>query len=147
MAHQFANVLIHAAFSTKGSRDTIPQELLPKLWKYFAGIGTNKGIPVITSGGIANHVHLLFALPATMTLASALQVLKANSSRWIGEHGIEFAWQEGYGAVSVSASNRETVRHYIEHQAEHRAKHSFEAEFLSLLQKSGVPFDPDKVFD
>ena len=64
--------------------------------------------------------------------------------------GIEFArffvLKMQYGAFSVSASNAEAVRHYIEHQAEHHAKHSFEDEFVSLLRKSNVAYDPQFVF-
>jgi len=96
----------------------------------------------------APRITLICSLhcPASVPLAKAVQVLKANSSRWLGEHGFEFAWQEGYGAFSVSASNRDAVRHYIEHQAEHHAKHSFEDEFVSLLRKSRVEYDPQFVF-
>jgi len=75
-----------------------------------------------------------------------VQALKANSSRWLSEHGFEFEWQEGYGAFSVSASNLAAVKHYIEHQAEHHAKHSFEDEFVALLRKSGVKYDSEFVF-
>ena len=105
-------------------------------------LGILKDAAVLCVGGTANHVHLLIGLPASMPLAKALQILKANSSRWIGEHGFDFAWQEGYGAFSVSASNVGAVKYYIEHQVEHHAKHSFESEFVSLLQKSGVAYDP-----
>jgi REP element-mobilizing transposase RayT len=89
---------------------------------------------------------LLIALPASMPLAKAMQVLKANSSRWLGEHEGDFAWQEGYGAFSISASNVEAVKYYIQHQPEHHAKHSFEDEFVSLLKKSSVGYDPEFVF-
>ena len=57
-----------------------------------------------------------------------------------------FAWQEGYGAFSVSSSNADAVRRYIEHQVEHHAKHSFENEFVSLLRKCNVAYDPQFVF-
>ena len=46
----------------------------------------------------------------------------------------------------MSASNRQAVRHYVEHQAEHHAGRSFEEEFVTLLQKSGVEYDPQFVF-
>jgi REP element-mobilizing transposase RayT len=95
MAHKYPNLLIHLVFSTKDRRDLIPDELRPVLWKYLAGIGRNHAIPVLAAGGTANHVHLLIALPSDVTVAKAVQVLKANSSRWIGEHSIDFAWQEG----------------------------------------------------
>src|SRR5579871_4234481 len=122
MAHRYPNILVHCVFSTKERRDLIPNKTLPVLWKYFAGIGRNHGIPVLSAGGTSNHSHLLIALPSDITVAKAVQVLKANSSRWLHEHGGEFAWQEGYGAFSVSASNKEAVKDYIAHQAEHHQK-------------------------
>src|SRR5689334_10358676 len=119
MAHKYPNVLIHFVFSTKQRQPLIPDDLQPKLWKYFVGIGHNHHIPILAAGGIANHAHLLVSLPSDITMAKAIQVLKANSSRWIGEHATDFSWQEGYGAFSVSASNKDAVVHYIEHQSEH----------------------------
>jgi putative transposase len=126
MAHKYPNILLHVVFSTKQRRDLIPADLFSSLNKYLAGIGRNHGIPVLSAGGTANHVHLLLVLPCDVTVAKAVQVLKANSSRWIGEHGIQFAWQEGYGAFSVSSSNKAGVVHYIEHQAEHHRTRSYE---------------------
>lgn len=146
MAHTYPNILVHCVFSTKERRNIIPDELRENLFRYFVGIGTGHDIPVLSAGGTANHAHLLIALPATMPLAKAVQVLKANSSRWLGEHGFDFAWQEGYGAFSVSASNIAAVKNYIEHQAEHHAERSFEDEFVSRLRKSGVKYDPQFVF-
>ncbi|MGD0092465.1 MAG: transposase, partial [Planctomycetota bacterium] len=54
-------------------------------------------LPRCDAGGTANHVHLLFVLPATSCLATAVQKLKGSSSRWLGQR---FSWQEGYGAFS-----------------------------------------------
>jgi REP element-mobilizing transposase RayT len=71
------------------------------------------------TGGTANQVHLLMALPATIALAKEVQILKVNSSRCIRTHGLEFAWREGYGAFSVSPSNLGAVKQYTEHQREH----------------------------
>jgi putative transposase len=146
MAHKFPNILIQLVFSTKDRRDLIPNELRTLLWKYLAGIGRNHKIPVLTAGGTANHVHALIALPTDVTVAKVVQILKANSSRWVGEHGVVFAWQEGYGAFSVSASHLPVVRDYIEHQQQHHAKRSYEDEFLTLLKKTGVGFEPELVF-
>jgi putative transposase len=147
MAHRYPNILIHCVFSTKERRDSIPSELISKLPKYFAGIGRNHGIGVLAAGGISNHAHLLIALPPDMAVAKAIQVFKANSSRWIREHGVDFSWQEGYGAFSVSSSNRDAVKDYIERQAEHHRVRSFEGEFEVLVCKSGIAFDEKEAFD
>jgi putative transposase len=146
MAHRYPNILIHCVFSTKQRRDLIPREMLPKLSRYLAGVGHNHGITVLASGGTTNHCHLLIVLPPDLAVAKAVQVLKANSSRWLHEHGLDFQWQEGYGAFSVSSSNREAVKDYVEHQAEHHQKRSFEGEFEALLRKSRVMFDAEEAF-
>jgi REP element-mobilizing transposase RayT len=82
MAPTYPNVVIHCVFSTKDRWDSIPGELLERLRLYCVGIGKNHDIPVLSAGGTANHVHFLTALPATIALAKAVQILKANSSRW-----------------------------------------------------------------
>ncbi|MGC1449595.1 MAG: transposase [Candidatus Sulfotelmatobacter sp.] len=120
--------------------------MLPTLSKYFAGIGRHHGISVLAAGGTSNHSHLLIVLPPDMAVAKAVQVLKANSSRWVHEHGLEFAWQEGYGAFSVSSSSRDGVKDSIEHQAEHQQRRRFERKFEAMLRKSGVAFDAKDAF-
>jgi putative transposase len=76
MAHTYPNVLVHCIFSTKNRSNSIPDDLREKLSMYFAGIGKGHDIPVLCAGGTANHAHLLIALPATVPLAKAIQVLK-----------------------------------------------------------------------
>ncbi len=57
-----------------------------------------------------------------------------------------FAWQGGYGAFSVSESNRDAVIRYIRNQERHHRRISFQDEFLALLRKHGVPLDPHYVW-
>jgi putative transposase len=101
---------------------------------------------VLANGGMENHAHLLIQLPPVMASSKAVALLKANSSKWMSEHGIRFSWQEGYGAFSVSASNIAAVTRYIEDQERHHRKMTFETEFVGLLTKHGVAFDPKYVF-
>jgi len=114
-----------------------------KLHAYLGGIiRTGDGIAE-SIGGASDHVHLLIGLRATHRLADVLRELKAVSSGWvhndIGDRG--FAWQEGYGAFTVSASQRGEVRRYIERQEEHHRTRTFRDEHLELLRRSGVEFD------
>jgi REP element-mobilizing transposase RayT len=146
MANTYVANFVHLIFSTKNRRETIPPELQEQLWAYMVGIGNNLKIKSLAVGGTTNHVHLLLGLPPTVTVAEAVQKLKANSSRWLGEHEIAFQWQEGYGAFSVSSSLLDTVQKYIRNQAEHHHKRSFEEEFRALLDKSGVAYDAGGLF-
>jgi REP element-mobilizing transposase RayT len=93
-----------------------------------------------------DHIHCLVQVPATLAVAEALRTLKSNSSRWAGQEGCEMEWQQGYGGFSVSASIVPTVVRYIQNQEKHHKKMTFEEEFLALLKKHGVKYDPKYVF-
>lgn len=146
MAHTFASNFLHVVFGTKERADLIPPEKEEPLRQYITGIARNHDIQMLATGGTTNHVHLLFALPATCALSDAVNAVKANSSRWMRETKGTFAWQEGYGAFSVSPSQLDRVKGYILNQHEHHRKHSFEEEFIALLKKCGVQDDPKYVF-
>jgi transposase IS200 family protein len=88
------------------------------------------------------HIHLLLQFPPTLMIADAIRDIKANSSGWMsGEIG-SFAWQQGYGGFGVSKSNIAAVVQYIQNQEKHHKKMTFEEEFIALLKKHGIEYDP-----
>jgi len=145
MSHSYSSNRVHVVFSTKNRERRITTELQAKLWPYMAGIARNHDFEAIKIGGVEDHAHALLILPATIPLSKAIQTIKACSSKWLNEKVKNFAWQEGYGAFSVSASQTPDVIRYIENQAVHHAKRSFEQEFLGLLKKYGIKYDPAHV--
>lgn len=52
-----------------------------------------------------------------------------------------FAWQDGYGAFTVSKSNVPSVIDYIQNQREHHRTKTFQEEYLEFLEKHGVEYD------
>jgi len=83
-----------------------------------------------------------------MKLGDAISSFKANSSRWLKQEGVRgFSWQTGYGAFSFGIPQVEQVKRYIHNQAEHHKKCTFEEEFLDLLKRAGVDYDPRQVFE
>jgi putative transposase len=146
MSHTYCAQFVHVVFSTKERRDLIPPNLEPRLIPYLAGTIKKLGLDSLAIGGTANHLHILMLLRPTIRVAEAVQKIKANTSRWLGEQGIQFEWQKGYGVFSVSPSMLPTVAAYIENQKEHHRARTFENEFLALLRKSGVQFDEADAF-
>jgi len=146
MSHSYAQNHIHLVFSTKNRERLLSREFLPRLWAYTAAICKNHDLLTFAVGGMENHMHVLFRLPPTVPLAQAVGLIKSNSSKWLGEMGMNFFWQEGYGAFSVSSSNVNSVIRYIDNQERHHRKITFEDEFIALLKKHGIPYDPKYVF-
>jgi len=143
MAQTYSSNFIHCIFSTKDRKPLISAERMDGIYAYLGGIARGEGLTLVAAGGTANHLHLLFILPATYSLATAVQKLKGSSSRWLGRG---FSWQEGYGAFSVSPSHVPLVKNYIHNQERHHRKRSFEDEFVMLLKNCGIEFDPRYVF-
>jgi REP element-mobilizing transposase RayT len=143
MAHTYASNFIHCIFSAKDRRSLIPAARKSELYAYLGGVARGEGFSLIAAGGTENHIHLLFVLPAPISLAHAVQKLKGSSSRWMGRG---FSWQEGYGAFSVSPSQIEVVRKYLQNQEEHHRERSFEQEFVALLRNCGIEYDDRFVF-
>ena len=146
MSHTFTKNHQHIVFSTAGRRRLIEKTFQPKLWAYLGGICRNHDIFVRAIGGIEDHVHLLVEIPPALAVAKAVLTVKSNSSKWMNEMGRAFAWQKGYSAFSVSASNVSAVKRYVNNQPEHHRKISYEDELLALLRKHGIEFDPQFVF-
>lgn len=146
MSHTFARIHIHLIFRTKERQKLIPREMQSRLWAYMTSICRAKRIQPIAINGADNHAHVLFHLPPTMPLAKAVNLIKTNSSRWMSKHRGRFAWQDGYGAFSVSKSNTQAVINYIRDQEKHHRKRSFEEEYLAFLRKNRIEFDPKYVF-
>ncbi len=144
MSHSYCCNYLHSVFSTKERAPLIRDP--HRLWEYVGGMARTKRVPLLAAGGTENHLHLLFNLPTTMTVAEAVQFFKGNTSRWMNETGGRFGWQEGYGAFSVSRSQRARVTRYIDLQIEHHKKWSFEDEFAVLLKSYDIAYDPQYVF-
>jgi len=122
MAHTYASNFIHCIFSTKERKPLIAANRKTDLYAYIGGIARNEGFSLVAAGGTVDHVHLLFILPPTQSLATTVQKLKGSSSHWMGKG---FSWQEGYGAFSVSPSQVAVVKAYIQDQEQHHRKHSY----------------------
>ena len=133
----------HIVFSTKNRDRMIATEWKDDLFRYLGGVVKGlDGVP-LQIGGTADHVHLLLGLRATHCIADVVRDIKSASSKWAGEQGRRnrFAWQEGYGAFTVSRSNIDEVRHYVATQEEHHAEVSYETEYRTLLDRHEVEYD------
>ena len=149
MPHSYVSNLVHYVFSTKERFPLIDSELEQRLWPYMGGIARENGMKAIAIGGTADHIHTLLSLPTTMSIARGIQLIKGGSSKWVHDtfpKYRKFAWQEGYGAFTVSLSQIKSVISYIEAQKEHHRKRTFEEEFLEFLDKHGVDYNRRYVF-
>lgn len=145
MAHSLSHILVHVIFSTKDRNPYLTVDVRENLHGYLASASRNLGCECFRVGGVEDHVHLAIELPRTLALSKLLEMLKSSSSKWLklqSEELAEFAWQKGYGAFSLSFSHLGTLCDYIDRQEEHHKVVSFEDEYVSLLEKLKIEYDP-----
>ncbi len=144
MSHTYCSSLYHCVFSTKERRRIIAPEIQPRLWAYMGGIAREHDSKALAIGGMGDHVHLLLSLPSSLSIATAMREIKGGSSRWMHQDcGLPgFEWQEGYGAFSIGPSQVEPTVAYIAAQEVHHRKRDFQAEFIAILKKHRIEYDP-----
>jgi REP-associated tyrosine transposase len=144
VANTFTSLNYHVVFSTKNREPWLTPSIRERLWPYLGGIARENGMKALEIGGVGDHAHLLLAVPANMAVSKAIQLIKGGSSHWLKSEFPNlagFAWQDGYGAFTVSQSRLDAVRRYMRQQPEHHRTRTFAEEYRAFLKQHGIEFN------
>jgi len=144
MANTYTALHYHIVFSTKNRQPLIGPEVRERIWAFLGGIARANKATALCIGGTADHIHLLIMVPAAVALSKMVQLLKGESSKRTHETFPQvpnFAWQDGYGAFTVSKSQIPEVIRYIQGQEEHHRVKTFQEEYLGFLERHGIEYD------
>ena len=150
MANTYSSLFYHIVFSTKHRQNFIRREIENRVWAYLGRIARKHKLTAIQIGGIENHIQALIVAPTSIAPSQIAQWLKGDSSKWIHAELSDlhdFAWQDGYGAFSVSKSKVADVVEYIRKQREHHKTENFENEYLKFVKLHEIDFDEKFLFD
>jgi putative transposase len=151
MPQSLTKVYVHIVFSTKNRFPFLAdKDVRNEMHNYLGGTCNKLDCSVLKVGGVADHVHIFCLLSKNISLAKLLGELKRESSKWVktkGQNLRKFAWQNGYGAFSVSPSHIDAVRDYVVRQEEHHRRKTFQDEFRTFLKKYNVEYDERYVWD
>ncbi len=149
MATALVKIDVHLVFHVKSTLKTIRKEDKTRLYEYIGGIIKSMGGIPMGIGGTEDHVHILFSLPKSSSIAECAKVIKSKSSLWIktiDTYYSMFSWQEGYGAFSVSPTLLDKTRAYIQNQESHHIKRTFREECMMFAKAYNVEFDEKYMF-
>jgi REP element-mobilizing transposase RayT len=149
MSQSLSKLYVHLVFSTKGREPWLRREWRDECHAWIAGALNGLDCPSVRTGGVEDHVHCLFVLFKNIALKDLVGRLKSSSSRWIKDRFRigGFAWQGGYGAFSVSASQVDRVAQYVDSQEAHHRKTTFQDELRGFFRKYRIPYDEKHVWD
>jgi len=151
MSQSLAKLWTHLIFSTKNRLAFLTDKTIrTDVHGYLAKILRKQDCETLIVNGVEDHIHALFALSRTHSIADVVNEIKRTSSVWVKEHSLKlekFHWQGGYGAFSVSQSNLDEVIIYIENQEEHHKRVTFQDEYRAFLKAYGIDYDERYVWD
>jgi len=144
VAQSLSRVIVHLVFSTKNRHPFLASSVRAELHPYIGGILRGQGCVPLQTGGVEDHVHTLFVLPRTKTVAQIAEEVKRSTSVWIKpklDNLRTFGWQSGYGAFSISHRDIDAAVHYIQTQEIHHQRVSFQDEYRALMKEVGIEID------
>jgi REP element-mobilizing transposase RayT len=92
---------------------------------------------------VEDHIHILCSLHRSDCIADIVKLIKNSATIMIKREGIlpDFhGWQNGYGAFTVSWTERDALIDYIKHQIEHHKHEDFLTEFKKILDAVGIDY-------
>jgi putative transposase len=150
MSNTHLSLRVHLVWATKDRRPWLDPEWRSRLFACAAAVVDRRGGKLLCAGGTRDHVHLYLEPPSTLALSDLVNSIKTTTSKWIHDtfpHRHSFRWQHGYGAFSVTSFEDGHLRSYIQNQETHHRENRFAREYLGLLAKHGVSYDPTNVLD
>jgi REP element-mobilizing transposase RayT len=151
MPQSLSRIWTHLIFSTKNRFPFLSDKPIRiEIHTYLAKVLREHDCETLIVNGVEDHVHALFALSRTHSIADVVKEIKRTSSSWAKDLSstlAKFHWQGGYGAFSVSQSNLDEVIRYIENQEEHHKRVTFQDEYRAFLKAYGIPYDERYVWD
>jgi len=150
MPNTYTQLFYHIVFAVKGRQSLIGPVLKDELYKYISGIITNQGQKLYIINGMPDHVHILVSCKPSIAISNLVKEIKEHSTKHVNTSGLiadKFAWQEGFGAFSVSYSGLEPVINYIKKQEEHHRQTTFREEYTRLLSELKIEYNDAYIFE
>jgi len=118
----------------------------PALERQIYGVILNKakelGVIVHAIGSIADHIHVVVSIPPRSAVADCIKHFKGATSYYVnhqpGAPG-DFAWQDGYGALTFGERSLPDVIAYVRGQTDHHSQRSTRALYERMTaEEDGV---------
>lgn len=126
----FHRLYFHLIWATKNREYLIQPNIEKRLYSYLVNKAAELGVYTYAINGWYDHIHLVVAIPPKHAVADVVKRLKGASSYDLshaGGLGGSFAWQRGYGALTVGERHRSIAEAYVNRQKEHHQAQTINA--------------------
>lgn len=121
----YARLLYHVVWAMKHRLPSITDAREAVIRDSIAATSKEMDLAVYGVGIMPDHVHVFAQVPPALTVARVIGRWKGASSHAVNDLIPDaqdtFAWQEGYGVISVSQPGFDRVLEYVQCQRERHA--------------------------
>ena len=125
----YTRLRYHIVTATCDREPIISEAIESKLYGIMRTRAIEVGGAIIAVGGTETPIHLVSAIPPSLSVAKFVQAVKATSSRVINKSDLledEFQWLPGYGAFTINPSKLAPVIRYVENQKQHHGEETLQ---------------------
>lgn len=150
MANTYSELRTQLIFAVKGRESLIAKKHKEEVEKYITFLIQNQKHKLLAIYCMPDHIHIFIGQHPEQSISNLVQKIKTESTKFIKKQEwmkFQFSWQKGYGAFSYSKSQTDAVVKYILNQEEHHRTRTFREEYLDILEKLEMNFNPKYVFE
>ncbi len=123
----FWRVYYHLVWATKNREPLITPEVETRLFGYIIRKAAEVETRVYAINSWNDHLHLIASIPPKVAVAEAVKTIKGASAHdlnYAGGFDGSFAWQRGYGVLSVGERQKHIAIAYVEAQKRHHQQNT-----------------------
>jgi len=115
----------HVIWTTKQRRPLITSSVEPIIHGFLRRKAVDLGATVFALNGMADHVHLVVAIPPKISVSKFVGQVKAVAStkfNKLSSNELPFFWQKEYGVFSFDRKRLPNYVAYVRRQKEHHVQ-------------------------
>jgi REP element-mobilizing transposase RayT len=113
----------HLVWASRNREPLIRPDFEDRLFACLIDKAAELGCYVHAVNGLSDHIHVVISIPPKHSVAWVVKNLKGSSSHFINHilapESPMFAWQRGYGYISLGESQCERAVAYVRNQKQH----------------------------
>ena len=141
----FWKLTYHIIWGTKNKQPLITSSIEAHLYPFIVSRAANMNAYIYQVNGWYDHIHIIASVPPKYAIADFVKDLKGASSYFINRRNLSeehFAWQRGYGVLSLGEKQRPFAEKYVINQKEHHAAQTTNSWLEKMDEDEKRPFTP-----
>lgn len=141
----FWRLYYHLVWSTKDRLPLITPDIETSLINYIIRKAAEAKSYILAINCVSDHIHQVVAISPEISIAQYVKLVKGSSSHFVNytiKPEFTFAWQRGYGILSMGEKQLQIALDYVNQQKEHHANQTTKTWLERSVEENDGPKPP-----